>query len=520
MERADTCIRVRLPAAAFAVALAAALALSATAPMLPMTWDEGDSLRRAGQISQGRWEFTVEREGHPAGFGIVIAAGWRLAAGWLPPLTAARFGPMLLFAAAAGALFYRLAKDHSLTAGLGGAAAMLLLPRMFAHAHVAASDGPLTACWVLAWAVFAPARQGWKWALLWGGLLGATLSMKATGWLAPVPFVLWAALYRDRAALRALGIGLPVALVVFFLMNPPLWQQPVDGWATFFRLNFGRAGGGLNISTWFLGRMYNLDHALPWYNTLVWTAVTVPPGLLLLAATGTVAALRRPGRRSADVLILLNGLVLLVVRTLPGVPVHDGVRLFLPSFAFVAAMAGIGAHEVYGWAARRWPARRRPRVLWIGGLVGVYAACSVNLWLYAPQWLSYYSPAIGGLPGAAAAGMEPTYWWDALDADAIEWLHANTPAGEKIRFAAPSPDNLVWMNQWGVLRRGWHEAQPGRYRWYVVQHRPSAWQPPDRWLLENATPVYRKTLLGVPLLSVYRYDEFVNVERRTSNAER
>ena len=29
-----------------------------------------------------------------------------------------------------------------------------------------------------------------------------------------------------------------------------------------------------------------------------------------------------------------------------------------------------------------------------------------------PVPLSYYSPLIGGLPGAAAIGMEPTFYWD------------------------------------------------------------------------------------------------------------
>jgi len=500
-----------LPLSALAVALAMASVLLLTSPMLPMTWDEGDSLRRAAQIGDGRWEFTTEREGHPAGYGILIGMGWWLADGWLPPLTAARLGPILLFAAATGTLFYCLAKDHSWAAGMGGAAALMLLPRVFAHAHIAGGDGPLTACWILTWAAFGSAREGCKGAVFWGALLGLTLSMKATGWLAPVPFMLWAALYRDRLAARAFVVGVPVALGVFFLMNPPLWQHPI-GWVTFFRLNLGRADEGLNISTWFLGHMYNLDHPLPWYNTLLWTAITVPLGLLSLVGIGLVAILRRPGSRSTDVLILFNGLILLVVRALPSVPVHDGVRLFLPSFAFLAAIAGIGVHEVLQCASRHGCPQRRPRALTGSVLLLLYAVCSMNVWLYAPQWLSYYSILIGGLPGAVANGMEPTYWWDAFDDDVLHWLHTNTDRGEKIRFGAASPENLRWLNRWDVLRRGWHESQPGPYRWYVIQHRPSAWQPHDWWLLESARPAYRKTLLGVPLLSVYEYDDFVRLK--------
>ena len=49
------------------------------------------------------------------------------------------------------------------------------------------------------------------------------------------------------------------------------------------------------------------------------------------------------------------------------------------------------------------------------GILLICGASAVNLRWYAPQWLSYYSLAIGGLPGATALGMEPTYYWDGLD---------------------------------------------------------------------------------------------------------
>jgi len=170
-----------------------AVLLAATSPGLPMVWDEGNAIRRAEGIWQGEWQYTTQVEGHPALYGIVIAVGQRLADGWLEPLDAARFGPMMLFAAAAGAMFYRVWREYSLPAAVGAVTALLLLPRMFAHAHFASFDGPLTSCWILAWATFAPAVRNWRWAMVWGIALGMTLSCKATGWIAPVPFVVWAA---------------------------------------------------------------------------------------------------------------------------------------------------------------------------------------------------------------------------------------------------------------------------------------------------------------------------------------
>ncbi len=501
-----------------AAGLFVAALLLATSPGLPMVWDEGNAILRAERIAHGEWLYTTEVEGHPAFYGIVILAGHCLGAGWLPPLTAWRLGPILLFAVAAGAVAYRMAREWSPTAAVAAVAALVLLPRLFAHAHFASLDGPLTTCWILAWATFAFARRS-KWgAVGWGVALGMTLSCKATGWIAPLPFLAWVAIHRDRAGLRAFAIGLPVALAAFFLLNPPLWSAPVAGWGTFFRLNFHRAANpGLNISTWFLGRMYNLDHPLPWYNTLWWTGITVPLGILLLGLTGVAVACRRARSHPTATLLVLHWAVLLVVRALPGVPPHDGVRLFLPSFAFLAALAGLGCDALLNAVRQRWPERRVPRATAAAGVILLYATGAAGLVMYAPQWLSYYSSPVGGLPGATALGMEPTYYWDGLDRQTIDWLHANTPAGEKIRFGTSSPENHRLMQRWGLLRRATSPAAPGSFRWYVFQRRPSGYLPADAWLLEHARPAFRKTLLGVPLVEVYSEADYQRARREAGD---
>jgi hypothetical protein len=123
--------------------------------------------------------------------------------------------------------------------------------------------------------------------------------------------------------------------------------------------------------------------------------------------------------------------------------------------------------------------------------------------------------------------MEPTYYWDALDNSLLDWLDAATDDGEKVAFAAPSMENLVILQRWGRLGVEFRPQAAGTYRWYVVQHRPSGWQPVDRWLIRTAEPVYRKTIreggwgawrLDVPLVSVYSYEKCLSareeVERR------
>ena len=530
----------RLVLAAALVSVVCASALLATSPGLPMSWDEGNAIWRSRRIRQWAellvasdrreaphplsregiakyWPYTTQIEGHPAFYGIVIAVGQSVSERWLGPLDSSRFGPIVLFAAAAGVMFYRIGRDDSILAASAAAGALMVLPRMFAHAHFASFDGPLVSCWILAWAAFAPARRSWWGAGLFGIALGMALSAKATGWIAPFPFLAWTLLYRDRAGAKALALAIPIALGTFFLLNPPLWHQPLTGSITFLQMNLGR--GDFNISTQFFGQMYNLDHPLPWFNTIVWTGITVPVGVLALIVVGVAVAVWRWRRDPTGTLLVANAAVLLVVRALPWAPPHDGVRLFLPAFAFLAGLAGVGAAAVVEFARRRAVAGVRARWMAIGGVLLVYAASGTSLFWYRPQWLSYYNLLIGGLPGATALGMEPTYYWDGLDRSVLDWLDQHTEDDEKVRFAAPSSENLLLMRAWGTISVEFRPSEPGRYRWYVLQRRPSAWQPHDRWLIEHARPAFRKVIRrgglgpwrlgGVPLVEVYCYRDYL-----------
>jgi hypothetical protein len=197
---------------------------------------------------------------------------------------------------------------------------------------------------------------------------------------------------------------------------------------------------------------------------------------------------------------------LIVVRALPWAPPHDAERLILPSFAFFAALVGIGAGRcLYGKTLMlpdRIPARRWAKIV----LAIALAAAAFDSVRYFPHNLSYYSRFIGGLPGAVALGMEPTYYWDSLDRQALDWLNENTAPGEKVLFAVAPPRNLELLARWGRLKSLPSDA--GQFRWYVLQRRPSAWRDCDRWLIEHGRPKMQRSLFGVPLLDVYPYEQY------------
>ena len=487
-----------------------------------MVWDEGDTIQRAAHVAAldaDAWPYTTVREGHPPLAGFLIAMGSRFAPPWFDPLTRARFGPILLFSLAAGAMFYRLERDYRVPAvSIMAVAVLVTMPRVFAHAHYATLDGPLTACWVIAWAAFSPAARDWKWIAPFGLALGLALSAKFTGWLVVVPLAAWTLLYRDRGAARAIAIGVPIALAVFVAANPPLWEHPLAGLRTFFDLNLHRAERPEhNITTWFFGRMYDLHHPLPWYNTLVWTVVTVTPIVVLLGAVGVVASLRRWRSDQASMLLVLNWATLLVVRALPLAPPHDAERLILPSFAFFAALVGVGIGRGLYRDTLLLP-EKIPAQGWAKVAMAIaLAAATWDTFSYFPHNLSYYSRIVGGLRGAVALGLEPTYYWDALDREALKWLEEHTDRDEKVAFAAGPRDNLALLKRWGMLAR--LPGEPGRFRWYVIQRRPSAWQPVDRRLIEQEQPAYQRTLGSVPLLDVYAFEKYEKAAATTAREE-
>jgi hypothetical protein len=242
-----------------------------------------------------------------------------------------------------------------------------------------------------------------------------------------------------------------------------------------------------------------------------------------------VTAVRRWRQNQAGGLLLAHWLVLLIVRALPGTPPHDGVRLFLPSFAFLAALAGVGCGEVFAWAARRWPSHRRGTWLAVAATILLFAGSGSSLLWYAPQWLSYYNLLIGGLPGATALGMEPTYYWDGLDRSVRDWLAEHTGPGEKVYFAAAPPENLRLMRRWKMLGCATqYDDSPGSFRWYVLQDRPSGWQPADRRLIEEFRPAHVKTIraggwgpwrLDVPLVEVYDCRQYVEARQATTTPQ-
>jgi len=459
------------------------------------------------QVLAWFWPFArQEPHGHPPFYALLGLAGDVLAPSWRD-LPRARLGPILLFSLTAGVIYQFVAGRWGRWAAALAVGSWIFQPNLFGHGHYAAYDAVLTSLWVLAIVVFARAvapRTGpkpyatrWGWTLAFGLLLGCALATKLTGWFLPLPFLVWAALYRSRQGFKTLFFGLLVAFAALYALVPPWWTDPVTGVVWFFESNLTR-GKTISIPIQFLNTIYiTPKQSLPWYNTLVWTVLVTPVGFLLMASVGYWAALRNWQSEPIGLLIAGNWTFLVMLRAMPHTPGHDGVRLFLPAFGVLALLGGPGTRFLLDrWG--KW-ARLAITAALIEGIAGIVVMMPVPL--------SYFSPIVGGLPGATALGMEPTYYWDALDPDARHWLAVHTPPGRTFRFVTV-PLSWLYLRRTGELPRQLAPIDPGRPLWLVIQNRPGAFSEVDRALVAQGEAAHTVTKLGVPLIWIYPYSHY------------
>jgi hypothetical protein len=485
----------------------------------------------------GRWHFLEDPASRPtdrhSNFNLP-AACHVTNLGWLfvhrlvgDELYASRVGTAAVFAICVGVTCSVVSRRRSPAAGLFAAAAIVLSPRIFGHAHLACTETPLACFWTLALltlvrAADAETRRGQAVAAVTFALTcGLTTATKLTGWLMVGPVLLWLAAVRPRRWPRLVAVTLVAPPLVTLAVTPNVWHDPIGRTAAYLQ---AAVNNPWKITSFYLGSGYQDE--LPWHSALVLTATTMPVSLLLLAAVGSVAGVRN---RLAG-LFALNAATILTARCVGLGPAHDGERQFLPLFYFLAVLAALGVDEVVRLLA--WVGKRRsespnrlasPMAEWAVALV-----CSIEPawdWLvYRSHGLSYYNCLVGGLPGAAARGMEISYWFEAATDKVWTELHSQMPANARI-FIHPDHPGLEILRRRGFWPNGLRSTGPTDADYWLLYAKRAAYvmrdaQTPtlrttDLLLTqERGAAVFEEEFLGVRLLALVKRPSVATIPSR------
>lgn len=403
-------------------------------------------------------------------------------------VAAARFGSAVAFGLLVWLVGVVSGRWYGAVAGWGAAVGMILMPRLFGHAHLAALETVLNLTYMGAvlsvasgWA--SQAAPSSRTAFRSGLWLGLALLTKIQAILIPIPVVVWALWNWRQRAFRPLVIWGVTGLVVFMAGWPWLWLDPIGNLGKYL----GHASNRAVLQVWYAGQMF-ADRHVPWHYPWVLFCTTLPVGLLLLGALGVFARqpvevnTLTPPQRTTRCYLLANVLFPLVVFSLPGVAVYDGERLFLIVFPVWALFVGRGLAVLSNWLAVRLSPGLR-----VAGLVLVLAAQGGGIWQYSPCWLSYYNAIAGGLAGAERVGFQVTYWGDSVTRELWQRAGQQVPEGALIDVAPVlHPFQLAaWELQCPVLRvrklklQPWDGSAPAKFLivYYRRDYLPADWQP-------------------------------------------
>jgi Dolichyl-phosphate-mannose-protein mannosyltransferase len=294
----------------------------------------------------------------------------------------------------------------------------------------------------------------------------------------------------ERPALEIWTAILAFGPVVGWLGNPAWWRETLPRMAHYYQISADRQGALPDIRILYFGEIYT--YSLPWHNAWVLIAITVPAGILLASIVGLFASLGRSWklRDSIPWYFALHLVVLPVLRMLP-TPAHDGVRLLLPTFFFLAAFAGWGVMAISDLLAKLIRHRTACR-----GFVAalVLGSATWQLVKIHPFELSYYNELIGGPSGAWKHGFELSYWYDAFNEKTLEELNQDLPDGTAIDTYNTDLINTPTM---GCLQE-LGQIKPG-----IVLGWPDHGKFPHAWMLTHDSKAIPRTRLLFAMKPLY-----------------
>ncbi|MDP7251322.1 MAG: glycosyltransferase family 39 protein [Planctomycetota bacterium] len=333
----------------------------------------------------------------------------------------ARIGMAFTFGVLVMMTFVFMSHYFTVRVGLFTALSLLLMPRMFGHAHFSELDMPMALAWFTGSVAFVIAAEKGRWWLLASAAgFGLALLTKINAFAMPIILCPWA-IYHFRKKSIGVCLSLIGGIALFFIGWPWLWIDPIGHLCGYL----GTLGAKRTvIPVYFFGEVYGEGNRPPMFYPLIMALGTVPLGTALAALWGGWHSGRAVRNAlPVETFLLVNAGFIILSACSPNVPKYDGTRLFLPAFPFIACLAGLGLDRGFKWLREKLGSEQKAIAV-----AGLYLTIQIGglVWIH-PHYLCYYGGMLGGTAGAHKLGMETNYWNEVFDDEALMYVTKNTP---------------------------------------------------------------------------------------------
>jgi 4-amino-4-deoxy-L-arabinose transferase-like glycosyltransferase len=489
--------------------------------------DLGEALSDATIVRWWVQDPTLEL--HPPLGKFLSALTWATLRGVLGDISAHRFSNAVLFSVLVAMVFWMVASAYDTASGIFAALSLVLMPRMFFHAHLANIDTTVAITWFAAMYLFwkYESRPGWLPVVIIGVAYALALGTKMNAILMPVVWAVWVLLFRRswRSLLR-LGMITVLGVGVFVAIWPWLYHDTANRLLYYVLM----ASRFKDRPQFYLGQTLS---RVPWHYPFVITLAVVPLVTTVMYLLGIFKAVRRPrpvpmersetdwdemgmGKPSYATgwLLLLNALIPLLFAATGLQAAYSGERHFIPAYPYLACLAGVGFGSVLNMVSTAWHRFYERVDLGKARLIAGFVLALLlmppllSIVRIHPYQLSYYSELVGGLPGATRLGLETTFWCETYK-HTLTYLDEHAEPGASVW--AENPFVLRFYQHYGMLREdlevtGGDIVSPYMADYAVVEMRQTGFHytPEIVSVMRELKPVHALAYQGVALLHVYK----------------
>ncbi len=461
-------------------------------------------------VIDAAWHWDPYHVPHPPFSRILSALTKTVFSPILDKFVAYRLPSAVLFALLVTVMYLWIATFFDRATAWFSALTLVLIPNLFAQAHFAMTDIPITTLWFLAVYLFWKGLKDWRWSMVLGVVWGFALATKFPALLIPIPLLLWAHLYHRHSYSNNLFSMLFISPVVMVACYPYWWHKTLPRLAEFIYESTSRAfRPETNFGIFYAHRILPTSE-LPWYYPFFMTAVTIPETILLLFFVGLSAVFWLKPQREIMVLFLLNGLFVLTTGLFPGGVLHDVNRLMLPAIPFLVGVASAGffflmhlIQESRKITTLYWLKSPREKLIGIAFVLALLPA-GLDLWNYHPYQLSYYNRLVGGIRGAYQRGFEVTYLMEAYTPGFLQHLNEKLPPKTTVN-ASFSNFMFNYYQEEKRLRQDITMTDGKDFAFYILLNRRSSFSEEDWSLIAEKLYLYDAFRFdGVPLILIYK----------------